>query len=141
MEQTLAVPLCLMMAQQRLATIFPAVKPNTPAFMMHQDKRHLKLIGKLYDQCQDTLVQFITFLNLQLSLDEIHKRLPPIDQLLLTYHISPDVAFALWRSNYMSSIHAKFEEFRKADRKDKQDSSSAPSKVCCLFVFSPPHSR
>jgi hypothetical protein len=55
-------------------------------------------------QCQDSLVQFISFLSQQLSLDEINKRLPFMDELLLTYHIPPDVAFALWRSNYMSGI-------------------------------------
>ncbi|ELU01720.1 hypothetical protein CAPTEDRAFT_223841 [Capitella teleta] len=104
----------------RAAIVFPPLKPGSPEYERHSDKRHLKLIGKLYDQCQDTLVQFISFLSLQLSLDEMNKRLPTMDQLLLTYHISPDVAFALWRSNYMSSIKAKFDELRKADKRDKQ---------------------
>ena len=55
-------------------------------------------------QCQGTLVQFITFLSLQLSSDELVKRLPDIHELLTTYHIPTEVAFALWRIVYASSI-------------------------------------
>jgi len=59
----------------------------------------------VYDvQCQGTLVQFISFLTLQLSADEIVKRLPDIHNLLMTYHIPTEVAFALWRNVYASSI-------------------------------------
>ena len=31
------------------------------------EKDHLKLVGKLFDQCHDTLVQFATFLATNLS--------------------------------------------------------------------------
>jgi len=55
-------------------------------------------------QCQSTLVQFISFLSLQLSTDELVKRLPDIHDLLTTYHIPTEVAFALWRIVYASSI-------------------------------------
>ena len=51
------------------------------------------------------MVQFVSFLSLQLSLDEINKQLPPVDQLLTNYHISPEVAFALWRPNYTNAIN------------------------------------
>jgi len=55
-------------------------------------------------QCQSTLVQFISFLSLQLSADDLVKRLPDIHDLLTSYHIPAEVAFALWRIVYASSI-------------------------------------
>lgn len=59
----------------------------------------------LFDvQCQDTLVQFIGFLSLQLSSDELLKRLPNIHDLLAVHHIPVEVAFALWRLVYASLI-------------------------------------
>jgi len=55
-------------------------------------------------QCQGTLVQFISFLSLQLTTDELVKRLPDIHDLLTTHHIPTEVAFALWRIVYAGSI-------------------------------------
>lgn len=52
-EQNLAVALCLLMAQQNYCVVFRETQKN-----------HLKLVGKLADQCQDTLVQFGTFWGL-----------------------------------------------------------------------------
>jgi THO complex subunit 2 len=56
LEQTLAIPLCLLMAQQRSAILFPPLKPGAPEYERHSDKRHLKLIGKLYDQVRFSFV-------------------------------------------------------------------------------------
>jgi hypothetical protein len=44
-EHDLAIPMCLLMAQQRQGIVYPQAVDH-PA----EDKRHLKLIGKLYDQ-------------------------------------------------------------------------------------------
>jgi len=44
-EHDLAIPLCLLMSQQRQAIVF-----QQPVNHQFEDKRHLKLIGKLYDQ-------------------------------------------------------------------------------------------
>jgi len=44
-EHDLAVPLSLLMSQQRQRIVFQ--QPHDHEF---EDKRHLKLIGKLYDQ-------------------------------------------------------------------------------------------
>lgn len=49
-SKDLAVTLCLLMAQQKHCVIYLETTQN-----------HLKLVGKLYDQCQDTLF------NLELS--------------------------------------------------------------------------
>ena len=56
-------------------------------------------------QCQDTFVQFVTFLSTQMSYDEFNRRLPAIDELMSTYHIGPECAFSLWRGNYNDRIH------------------------------------
>ena len=39
----------------------------TAVFFQETEKDHLKLVGKLFDQCHDTLVQFATFLATNLS--------------------------------------------------------------------------
>jgi len=44
-EHNLAIPLCLLMSQQRQGIVF-----RQPVDHQFEDKRHLKLIGKLYDQ-------------------------------------------------------------------------------------------
>ncbi len=56
MEMNLAVPLVLLMAQQGNCVVY-----------QETEKDHLKLVGKLFDQCHDTLVQFGTFLANNLS--------------------------------------------------------------------------
>lgn len=117
-EYDLAIPLCLLMAQQRFGIVFQSGSHQT-------DRRHTKLIGKLYDQCQDTLVQFISFLALQLSANELTKALPNICDLMVTYHVHPDVAFGLWRVVFSAAIGTKFDDLRKMDKKDKQLNSQS----------------
>ena len=51
-DNNLAVPLCLLMAQQRNCVVY-----------QETENSHLKLVGILFDQCQDTLVQFGQFLG------------------------------------------------------------------------------
>ena len=56
-------------------------------------------------QCQDTFVQFVSFLNMQLSTDELARRLPPIDQLIQTYYLNIETSFSLSRSIYSNAIN------------------------------------
>ncbi|XP_069131332.1 THO complex subunit 2-like isoform X4 [Argopecten irradians] len=112
LEHDLALSLCLLIAQHRDGVIF------------HEGAdTHLKLIGKLYDQCQDTLVQFGSFLSMQLSSEEFVKRLPDVDTLITTYHIPPDAAFFLCRPAFTYAINSKFDELRKIDKSNKHNSS------------------
>ncbi|KAH9492653.1 THO complex subunit 2, partial [Bulinus truncatus] len=111
LEHDLALSLCLLMSQQRDSTVFA-----------EDANKHLKLVGKLYDQCQDTLVQFGSFLSMQLSTEEFVKRLPPIDVLLSTYHIPHSAAFFLSRPLYAHSINVKYDELKKSEKdKDKKN--------------------
>lgn len=90
----LAVTLCLLIAQQKHCVIYRETA-----------RSHLKLVGKLYDQCQDTLVQFGTFLGSTYSVEEYVERLPSIHNMLQEYHIHADVAFFLARPMFLHQIN------------------------------------
>lgn len=109
-EQNLAVALCLLIAQQKYCVVY-----------RETENSHLKLVGKLYDQCQDTLVQFGTFLGSTLSVDEYVTKLPSIQSMLQDYHIHMDVAFFLARPMFTHaitvSISIKFIQRWKSDAK------------------------
>ena len=68
-DNNLAVPLCLLMAQQRNCVVY-----------QETENSHLKLVGILFDQCQDTLVQFGQFLATNLSIDDYTYRYTQFDQ-------------------------------------------------------------
>lgn len=93
-EQNLAVALCLLIAQQKYCVVY-----------RETENSHLKLVGKLYDQCQDTLVQFGTFLGSTLSVDEYVNKLPTIQSMLQDYHIHADVAFFLARPMFNHAVN------------------------------------
>lgn len=105
LEQDLAIPLCLLMAQQRNCILF-----------QEAENSHIKLVGKLYDQCQDTLVQYGSFLANSLNTEDYASRLPPVSVLLSEYSIQADVAFYLSRPSLSHAINSKFEEQRKLDK-------------------------
>ncbi|XP_052852887.1 THO complex subunit 2 [Drosophila gunungcola] len=106
----LAVAICLLMAQQKHCVIYRETAAHS----------HLKLVGHLYDQCQDTLVQFGTFLGSTYSVDEYVERLPSIITMLREYHINTDVAFFLARPMFTHQINQKYDQLRKADPNAKK---------------------
>ncbi|KAF0296371.1 THO complex subunit 2 [Amphibalanus amphitrite] len=107
-DNGLMVPMVLLMAQQRHCVVFKETEGS-----------HLKLVGKLYDQCQDTMVQFGMFLASALSIDDYRQRLPAFDSLLSEFHISPDVAFFLARPMFTHAIQQRYDELRKAEKNHK----------------------
>lgn len=120
LEQDLALPLCLLMAQQKNCILY-----------REQEASHLKLVGKLYDQCQDTLVQFCSFLSSSLSTEEYAGRLPSVDQLLSRFHVQADVSFFLARPMFGHQINLKFDE---AKRKDKSFKTMAAAQKLQRYV-------
>ncbi|XP_014219414.1 THO complex subunit 2 isoform X2 [Copidosoma floridanum] len=112
-EHDLAVALCLLMAQQKHCVVY-----------RETEQSHLKLVGKLYDQCHDALVQFGTFLGQTMTVDEYVERLPTIHSMLQDYHIHSDVAFFLARPMFTHAINIKYDALRKADPNYKKMSSS-----------------
>ncbi|XP_046666105.1 THO complex subunit 2 isoform X1 [Homalodisca vitripennis] len=119
----LAVTLCLLMAQQRYCVIY-----------RETEKSHLKLVGKLYDQCQDTLVQFGTFLGSTLSVEEYVNKLPSIHSQLAEYHIHMDVAFFLARPMFSHAINQKYDALRKAEPNSKKLSTATKTAKYCEAV-------
>jgi len=107
-EMDMAVPLVLLMAQQGSCVVY-----------QETEKDHLKLVGKLFDQCHDTLVQFASFLATNLSQDDYAKSMPPLPQLLSKFYVNPDIAFCLARPMFNHQITTQFEELRKADKQWK----------------------
>jgi THO complex subunit 2 len=109
----LAVALCLLIAQQKHCVIY-----------RETSRSHLKLVGKLYDQCQDTLVQFGNFLGSTYSVEEYVERLPSIHSMLQEYHIHSDVAFFLARPMLGHAINQKYDQLRKVDASSKKLTSA-----------------
>ncbi|KAA0187509.1 hypothetical protein HAZT_HAZT001113 [Hyalella azteca] len=107
LQNNLAIPLLLLIAQQRSCIVYNQT-----------ESPHLKLVGKLYDQCQETLAQFGAYLFQVISLEEVSERLPSIGSLLSECHINSDVAFFLARPTVSAKILARFDELRRSNRSD-----------------------
>ncbi len=116
-DHNLILPLCILLSQQRDYIVFAD----------KDEDRHMKLTCSLYDQCQDSLVQFSQFLSTTLSTEEYIHIFPKIDELVNTYHVSPDVAFFLSRPMYTHHIQSKYEELRRMDRNTR--SAEKPTKT------------
>ncbi|XP_069749018.1 THO complex subunit 2 isoform X5 [Narcine bancroftii] len=128
LDHDLALPLCLLMAQQRNGVIF-----------QESGEKHLKLVGKLYDQCHDTLVQFGGFLASNLSTEDYIKRVPSIDVLCNQFHTPHDAAFFLSRPMYAHHISSKYDELKKAEKGNKQQQKVHKYINACELVMAPVH--
>jgi len=111
LNNKLAIPLLLLIAQQRACIVYNET-----------ESPHLKLVGKLYDQCQETLAQFGSYLFQVLTLEEISERLPSIGSLLSESHINSDIAFFLYRPSVTAQLTVKYDELcqKNKDGDDKQ---------------------
>ncbi|XP_069895883.1 THO complex subunit 2 isoform X4 [Dipodomys merriami] len=128
LDHDLALPLCLLMAQQRNGVIF-----------QEGGEKHLKLVGKLYDQCHDTLVQFGGFLASNLSTEDYIKRVPSIDVLCNEFHTPHDAAFFLSRPMYAHHISSKYDELKKSEKGNKQQHKVHKYISSCEMVMAPVH--
>lgn len=128
-DHGLILPLCILLSQQRDYIVYSdqAEREKEMAIFNPAEKRHLKLTGSLYDQCQDSLVQFSQFLSSTLTTEEYIHIFPMIDELVNEYHVSSDVAFFLSRPMYAHHIQSKYEELRRMDRSVK--TTEKPSKT------------
>ncbi|XP_063793311.1 THO complex subunit 2 isoform X1 [Pseudophryne corroboree] len=128
LDHDLALPLCLLMAQQRNGVVF-----------LEGGEKHLKLVGKLYDQCHDTLVQFGGFLASNLSTEDYIKRVPSIDVLCNDFHTPHDAAFFLSRPMYTHHISSKYDELKKTEKGNKQQHKVHKYITSCEVVMAPVH--
>lgn len=53
------------------------------------------------------MVQFGSFLSMQLSTEEFVKRLPSVDTLIMSYNVPADAAFFLCRTQYAYAINVR----------------------------------
>ncbi|CAF1371483.1 unnamed protein product [Rotaria sordida] len=97
LDNDLYLPLSIIIAQQRRCIVFK--------FGAQRIER-LKLIGSLYDQCQDTMVQFFTFLSNVLTTENFYHKFPSIDNLVLDIHLQVDAAFQISRSLFNLNIQS-----------------------------------
>ncbi|XP_057353480.1 THO complex subunit 2-like [Manis pentadactyla] len=128
LDHDLILPLYLLMAQHRNGVIF-----------QEGGEKHLKLVGKLYDQCHDTLVQFGGFLASNLSTEDYIKRVPSIDVLCNEFHTPYDAAFFLSRPMYAQHISSKYDELKKSENGSKQQHKVHKYITSCEMVMAPVH--
>lgn len=107
LESRLAMPLCISIAHLRDSLFFE-----------QQEDNPLKLVGKLYDQCQETFVQYGVFLSMNLKIDDYMNFLPPLDKLMIDHKFDPDTAFFLARPMIFHKIRSKFNELKEAAVKE-----------------------
>ncbi|CAH8559656.1 unnamed protein product [Schistosoma guineensis] len=117
-EHNLIMPFIFLMAQQRDAIIF-----------LDDPERHCKLAGRLYDQCQGTLVQFITFLSLQLTRDEMQTQCLNIDRMMGEFHVPADTAFCFHRNLFEQKVARLFESKEQAETMKSGEKSKSFSKT------------
>ncbi|TKC35893.1 hypothetical protein EI555_016216, partial [Monodon monoceros] len=117
LDHDLALPLCLLMAQQRNGVIF-----------QEGGEKHLKLVGKLYDQATSNL-----------STEDYIKRVPSIDVLCNEFHTPHDAAFFLSRPMYAHHISSKYDELKKSEKGNKQQHKVHKYITSCEMVMAPVH--
>jgi len=82
----LVIPLFVRLTLQRSFILFQSTQFE-----------HLKLIGDFYDKCQETLIQYIEFLNIYLDKKTYAELMPSLNTLVQTYKLEPEASFALIR--------------------------------------------
>ncbi|CAL8086593.1 unnamed protein product [Calicophoron daubneyi] len=122
-EHKLIMPFVFLMAQQRDAVLF-----------LDDPDRHVKLAGRLYDQCQGTLVQFITFLSLQLTREEMQTQCLPIERMMGEFHVPADTAFCLYRSLFEQKVARLFETKERVEAQKSGEKSKLASKALFAAV-------
>lgn len=93
----LLVPLITLIGQQRNYIEHQATPP------------HLKLVGRLYDDCQMTLNQLVEFMSSSVDPQVLHDMLPSLPDLCLKYHLPVEVAFTTCRPIIRASDEILFE--------------------------------
>ena len=84
------MPLVLLMAQQGNCVVYQVSSgcslseyTDKLTYLQETENDHLKLVGKLFDQCHDTLVQFGTFLASNMSQVKLDSPLTLVTSLAL----------------------------------------------------------
>jgi len=117
MNSQLALPLAILIAQSR----------NYIAF--HSDLQHLKMIGDLYDKCQETFIQYIEFISTHIPPRTYSTILPPITQLCQNYYLEPETVFYVCRrALHVIDSHAQITLIANEELSTPLTKESYPSK-------------
>ncbi|CAG9532705.1 unnamed protein product [Cercopithifilaria johnstoni] len=116
-KEHLIVGLSILTAQQRQCIVY-SESPDIP----------LKLAGQMLDQCQETLIQFGSFLRTNVRQEDYCNRMPSVWELIGRFHLPVDAAFFISRPTFMHRVYSNFDKSRKSLResdgsKMKLDSS------------------
>lgn len=85
-NQQLAVPLLILIAQQKLASVFTA------------ETRHLKLLGEIVDRCNEVFIQYSALLWTALQPSSHYDQvLPTMEKLHTNFGLPPEAVFHLYR--------------------------------------------
>jgi len=80
-----ALPLLVLIAQQRAHALYET------------DTKHLKIMGWLFDTCEEVLSHLVEFLSHPSKLEEYLAIIPPMSVLVGDYKLSPPLAFMITR--------------------------------------------
>ncbi|PWN50468.1 hypothetical protein IE53DRAFT_93433 [Violaceomyces palustris] len=116
-ESRLAVPLLILIAQQRQACIH--LVPETEA--------HLKYLGNLYDSSQEVLFQYVEFLHNYLEPIEYFALVPSLRALCCRFGIEPAMAFHIARPRLVYSIRQY--ESSEAEKRLRAELTASKAKV------------
>uniref|UniRef100_A0A1I7W1H0 THO complex subunit 2 n=1 Tax=Loa loa TaxID=7209 RepID=A0A1I7W1H0_LOALO len=104
-KEHLIVGLSILTAQQRQCIVY-SESPDLP----------LKLAGQMLDQCQETLIQFGSFLRTNVRQEEYCNRMPSVWELIGRFHLPVDAAFFISRPTFMHRVYSNFDKSRKSFR-------------------------
>lgn len=117
-SEDLTTPLLILLAQLRSSCIYKTKEAET----------HLKLLGNLYDSCQDTLLLYTTLLTTNMDPVAYAAVVPPFQDLLESFGIEPVVAFHISRpvfKHLQKILETETKSLDKAAPKADKDTKAA----------------
>lgn len=118
MENSLAAPLLISIAQQRQMSIF-------------SDEVELKVVSENYDDIQLVMTQYLDMLRNNLSNDDFEALMPDVGSLIHEYGLEPSVAFLIHRKGLARAIekydtmHPKLDTRRRSSTVKPKSSTNA----------------
>ncbi|CAK9221020.1 unnamed protein product, partial [Sphagnum troendelagicum] len=129
-EPKLAVPLLLLIAQQRSHVV------------VHANAPYIKMVSEQFDRCHGQLLQYVEFLTSAVSPVLAYAQLiPSLDDLIHKYHLEPEVAFLIYRpvirlfKPYKGSNVAWPADTSKALSQSGSKEENGPSKTASELVL------
>ena len=78
-------------------TLLVLIARQRTVISYNEEVSHLKLVGELYDKCQETLLQYVEFCQASLGFDAYAAMLPSFTTLVEVYKLESEVALMMYR--------------------------------------------